>query len=537
MGYYYPNGLSDKAGAHRLLTLPIYTSSQVVYVDSNAVSGGNGSYNRPYQTNTAADGVAAFIVVKDGSAEVLSGAPTTSANRTVVGEVSAGGVPSASLTVSYAGDISSSVLRQQWVNMTFPAPTVATGSARFTPAAGARFVDCRLEEDSVSGEIDIYADGAGSSLEGCTFVSTAAAAATAPDSYALRIDADGLRIIDCVFDDGAYGRTSNNGGAAAYGGNGDSAVRVYGANLLRSAKISAGGAEATAFEGIVNIDLATQGGAFIDNDEIYTLHPAGISDALGDRLLTSDPIYASGEVYYVDSVNGDDSTGDGSPETPYATLVAAWAAIGAAEAVIVLRAGHSEVLSSVLDIDEIGATIIGEGDPSDSSNCATLDITIGLGLTVSAVGCEVRNVRFEANGAIASPLPACIVTGESTAFCGCYYELGVDPNISGLALTANYTRAEDCQFVNVATTEAARPYGALGHGTSSLNGLLFKDCTIDGGTTGYTSWGLDCDSGGAITAMRGENIILLNGADAKIHEDSTGYCQITSSDTSKVEAF
>ena len=536
-GYYYER-LSDKTGAHALLTGPIYMSNIARFVHfADGNDGNEGSYNAPFKTidaAAAATGTGGFVVVKAGSAEILTAADVYSPGTTVIGETSTSGVPTASLANNQSGTglfAFSAEDGYQFINLSFIEDVQTCSADRVTLAStneGFRFLDCYFYEDSLSGPDTIDDDGKYTSYSGCTFQSRGATVAASPGDG---LDAGGtaVRIEGCVFDDGPFGRVGN---ALGLTGNGS---RVYNASLLRSALLSMGENQS-----ITQIGTATQG-AVVEDGGDSSIYQSGISDVTtGDALLTSGDVYVrSNQLYTIDSVNGSDSTGDGSTELPYASLSHAITTNGNAEDVYLLKSGHTETLSSAITLSSNAhMTIIGEGDPAGTG--VEIQCEVSTSISVGSAGTEFRNIKFTNSTALTSGQePIQVNSVDGVSFVNCRFESGdtLKDTASGFVVvdaTADWTRFVDCTFISTATTTANRPQAALV--TSGAEGLLLSNVTFNGGTKGYSSWAFDA-SAAAESYLRGDLITLSGGADIHVHADSDGYLRVDAGEYSKIQAF
>ena len=101
----------------------------------------------------------------------------------------------------------------------------------------------------------------------------------------------------------------------------------------------------------------------------------------------------TGAIYWVDSVNGNDSNAGTNRNEAKATLSSAITAATANNGdMIILESGHTETLTSSLTISKAGLRIFGLGTGSNKPNF-TIDAAIdGFGITGANV--EINGLRF-----------------------------------------------------------------------------------------------------------------------------------------------
>jgi len=216
--------------------------------------------------------------------------------------------------------------------------------------------------------------------------------------------------------------------------------------------------------------------------------PNGIAETLGDTLVTSSPLFITGDLHYVDSSNAaaDDSAGYGeSKSRPFATLAYA-VSVASGGDIVVLLEGHSEQFATELDITQ-ALTIVAAGE-TDGVPTVTLNNLAASGymLRLSASGCELRNIRFVQHPS-ASGIPHVNIAASGCRIIGCRFEAGEDN--SAYCVTVNdslVTCIKDCTFISVSDDPANQPTGGLlGPG---LGTLFLDNCVFDDGDVGYSSF-------------------------------------------------
>jgi len=258
------------------------------------------------------------------------------------------------------------------------------------------------------------------------------------------------------------------------------------------------------------------------------LYPNGTGQSLGDTLATCEPIYTSGDIWYVDSATGSDSYSGLDDKKPLATLDAAVAAASAND-IIVLMDGHSETLESTT-ISTAGIVIVGGGS---SSGLPTVKLTPpggGTGLTISGTGVQLRNLWFEdRTAANESGYAGLSVTGANFQMIGCYCEVGQFDTGSMLSLGsgANNARLVNTTFIATGASLTAQPSAAVKI-AAAVSDLDLDGLVLSGGTYGFSSpYAFDNTTASvAITRLKGTSVSLLLGADMSLYSTTTGFVNV-----------
>lgn len=267
-------------------------------------------------------------------------------------------------------------------------------------------------------------------------------------------------------------------------------------------------------------------------------YPSGIGlGYTSERLQACTNLYTSGEVWYVDSVTGDDTNGIGTnPEAPYATLNKAYTSAAAGD-IIALFATHDETLTSTISVSK-SLTIVGLGTDSSGYPAASLTNNVsGAAMITVAAQVEIRNVRFKENGASATtaPLVLATTTSNGSRILGCRFEVGDNNPTTGLysglyLLVTSDVLIEDCVFKSVGTDPTAAPAPVLSTGTSVQTRMVVRRCTLDAGTTGFASSG---SGAAAYLNATHVNLVLedltLIGGDVLVGASSSGRFNVLSS--------
>lgn len=201
---------------------------------------------------------------------------------------------------------------------------------------------------------------------------------------------------------------------------------------------------------------------------------AGIAST-GDEFLDAD-LVITGAVIWVDSVLGNDANA-GTKELPLATLAQAVTNATASNGdIIVLKAGHTETLTSTITISKAGLKIFGLGVGSGAPNfiCnAAIDC-----IDVTAADVELNNLYFPAaTTAISTALinagAANLRVKGSTFVCGAFTQYGITVPAAGTNL-----RVLNCNF----SVSADGPDAGIVVESASATGLRVEDTTFDGST-------------------------------------------------------
>lgn len=257
--------------------------------------------------------------------------------------------------------------------------------------------------------------------------------------------------------------------------------------------------------------------------------PNGFGGLTGDELVTSSPWSLSGVVYYVSTVDGDDTNAGTEQLQPFATLAAA-DAVAVAGDVIVLADDYDETFTSNTTIGN-GITIVGAGSDSSGNPTAkmTYNMSSGVGLTLSGSECELRNVLFPTRSQANAEARVQVAVdggGDRALIKGCRFECTATDTGAGLKLDGSSdVRIEDCSFVVTSTTGDPPEEGLLID--SGESGVRIVDCTFDGGTLGFAD-GVGLQDTSSETLLSIDGLSLLNGADAQFHTGSTGRISMAS---------
>lgn len=274
------------------------------------------------------------------------------------------------------------------------------------------------------------------------------------------------------------------------------------------------------------------------------LLPNGIGGLVADDLITAKNLQLSSpaRIWYVDSVTGDSGNSGKDRKFPLDTIANAFAAFTGDDNIIVCLSTHKEEISSEINVNS-ATTIVGEGA---TAGVPDVELTLAPGTENmlsfnQSVGCiDIRNLHFKAPGNAASPAigtgsyiisnqPACRILG-------CHFDFDEFSGDDGIIMStgSDYWTYENSVFTNVDDTDpvVARPQPAIRiEGAGALKRLVMCGCTFDGGLHGFDDGSQNPYAfDGSIQVVNQVRILrmsLLRGADFKLHEDSTGYVEVT----------
>lgn len=269
-----------------------------------------------------------------------------------------------------------------------------------------------------------------------------------------------------------------------------------------------------------------------------------------DDVLTAAPFYIQGQVFYVDSVGGNNSNSGLSQEAPLKNLTNAVSAASNGD-VIILLPTHNETISTTVTVNK-ALTIIGSGTTSGKPSAK---LTLGAAtamINVTANGVELRNIYVPENPAAGDGSKVTLATGlDHFLLDGCYFEIGDNDTKAAVYCAASAAEAtnlvfRDSTFVSTATVYAAAiPQGLL---LFDLQHSRIEGCVFNGGDVGFgegapitnnAGIGLFVGSSlGSTTYVRIQDLSLLNGADATITIGSGGrIAGVTTSGAAKLTCF
>ncbi len=256
-----------------------------------------------------------------------------------------------------------------------------------------------------------------------------------------------------------------------------------------------------------------------------TYFPNGFGELTGDSLVTTKPWYTSGTVYYVSSVLGDDANAGTERLQPKKTIGSAESGALSGD-IIVLASDYDETLTSALELNG-GLTIVAAGSDSGQPTAKlSIDSSSSPAININGANCAVIGLLFPTN---IQPNPAARIDIGSAEFAsanfvlrGCRFESTTTDTGAAVDLSSGDRATIDgCQFVVTGTT-GTRPGSGFEITDTSMDGLIIRDTSFDGGTLGYEDGIALKGAASTMSFARFENVSLLNGADATIEAGSGG---------------
>ena len=212
------------------------------------------------------------------------------------------------------------------------------------------------------------------------------------------------------------------------------------------------------------------------------LNLAGTVFENGPATLQLDgDVWLSGNVQWLDTIDGDNANAGTLPNLPVATFAQA-VTNSAANGIIVIGEGSAETLTGSQAISLAGLSIFGCGVGSSRPRytCAgAVDMW-----DVGAAGIWIEGIYFPASTAV--PTSRVKSNNDSFVMKDCYFECGANDTTRALYMFGgNGSRVEGCSFV----VTAERPAIGL-HVPNAINDLTVVGCTFDGGSYGWTDYAL-----------------------------------------------
>lgn len=208
-------------------------------------------------------------------------------------------------------------------------------------------------------------------------------------------------------------------------------------------------------------------------------------------------VFVTGAVYWVDSVDGNDSNSGLNRNSPKATLASALTSATASNGdVIFLESGHTETLTSSLVLNEAGITVIGLGSGSNKPSFTVNGNVDMFDLTAARV--RLYGLRFPAGTAAHT---ARINVGAADCILeDCDFICGAnDLNTITVPDAGDYLEINGCTF----TITADGPDSSILVEAAAVLGLKVIGCQFDGGS-------FDWDDAGLYSAFAHTNYLYRN---------------------------
>lgn len=249
----------------------------------------------------------------------------------------------------------------------------------------------------------------------------------------------------------------------------------------------------------------------------------------GGSTDISTDIFVTGDVIWVDSVNGNDSNAGTNRNSAKATLASAISVTASNNGdIIIIESGHTESISSSLTIGVQGLRIFGLGSGSNKPNFTVTAATQMFDLTSARI--ELHNLRFPAGTTIANT-SRINVQGAACRIVDCDFICGqYDLESIQVPDAADDLEINGCTF----TITADGPDAAIEIEAAAVLGLKVIGCTFDGGSFDFDAAAIN--SGVAHTEFLYRNCILTNKASIIHTAASKGQCVgVVAGDGSRVE--
>lgn len=205
-----------------------------------------------------------------------------------------------------------------------------------------------------------------------------------------------------------------------------------------------------------------------------------VSSSAGGSSDIATDIFVTGDVWWVDSVNGNDANDGRNRNAPLATLEQAHTnAAGGNGDLIILEAGHTETLGASLTISKDGLRILGLGTGS-SKPSFTCNAAIDM-FNITGEHVEINNLLFPV-GTTAQNTARINVANDGVRIENCDFYCGqYDLETITLATLVDDCVIKGCTF----TVSADGPDSAIEIEAADVLGLLVESCTFDGGSSNW----------------------------------------------------
>ena len=218
-------------------------------------------------------------------------------------------------------------------------------------------------------------------------------------------------------------------------------------------------------------------------------------------LQLGGPVYLSGLVQWVDTINGDPANSGARPELPVDTLAQA-ITNSAANGVIIIGEGSSETLTGSQSTGaNAGLSIFGCGTGSSRPRY-TCGGAVAMWNLASA-GVWIEGFYFPAS--TVAPTSRITVGADNITIKDCYFECGANDTTKAI-IVQGVCRIDGCSFV----ATASRP--AIGIDINvATSDIVITDCVFDGGSYGWSDYALKVS--GAATRVRQFGNTFINQSD------------------------
>lgn len=242
-----------------------------------------------------------------------------------------------------------------------------------------------------------------------------------------------------------------------------------------------------------------------------TNFPNGIS-SFGMPVIGSGPVFTTGDIYFVDSVNGSDDNDGKDKDRAKATIDSAINKCTANQGdYIIVMPNHAETLTAAagIDLDVAGITVIGIGF-GENRPVITLGTATAADIDVDAADITIKNIQFTLT--IDSLTAALDVNSKDFLMEDCEFRsdeggtkaqmlIAVDVD-GGTANACDRAAFRRCKF----TSETAGAASAIKL-TEVQEGVIIEDCTFFGD---YSDAAIHNPTGKVLTNLQIVNNIVRN---------------------------
>jgi hypothetical protein len=244
----------------------------------------------------------------------------------------------------------------------------------------------------------------------------------------------------------------------------------------------------------------------------------GVGESVGDDLATLSPIYASGNIWFVQSTTGTDAASPAGrlKNEPLDTLNQANTNAASGDLIYLLSA-HTETRTSAITITK-SLTIVGCGTTSGKPAPQLINNSAAASLfTINTAGIcvEFRNIYFPAQ------TQSCSATKFSNGqgnlrFVGCYFEANVFDAAAVITIPATGTESTfefiNCTMISTGTSTSSQPLVGIS-GTSHTAHVRLDGSTFSNGLYGWSGGSaVTITAAGSTETIRGVGVNRLLGA-------------------------
>ncbi len=243
------------------------------------------------------------------------------------------------------------------------------------------------------------------------------------------------------------------------------------------------------------------------------IQTGGIGGTTGLSLCQLEPLYTSGNIWYVDNSNAtaaDGASPAGKDRIKPLLTIAQANTNSAAGDIIVMLAGHSQTITSMITLSKAGVRLVSEGSATTRASLIC-GASIASVIEVTAAGVVLGNIKFGASttvptaGRVRIAAATCVVDG-------CYFDCSAVDTIEALRVdtSGSTLTVRDTSFVSSAATPASQPESGMAV-VAAVSDMVLSNVTFNGGSSGWS--GAAFDGASAVTRLTATGISLLNDSD------------------------